>query len=265
MWEFIKYKTRKHGGTEISSPGIIFSVPLCLRVKSKRLPQSLLLSLLILLTSAYKLHSQNTYTEDSLRFAQLFNQNAQLFYQTYADSAVKGFKEMATQAREADQFFWEARAYQGVGLSLNILGLPSEAMKYTFLALEYYEKQQLKRYLGQVYDNIGQIYFNLDDFPKAIEYFQKSLEIALEKESWYEIAASYNNLSQVYQKQSDLPGAKSALLKVESALKKSADTTSYGILYNNLAEVYVEEGKYDSAQHYLNLAYEFIIQKQQTG
>ena len=265
MWEFIKYKTRKHGGTEIYSPGIIFSVPLCLRVKSKRLPQSLLLSLLILFTSTYKLHSQNTYTEDSLHFAQVFNQNAQLFYQTQLDSAIKGFKEMATQAREADQFFWEARAYQGVGLSLNSLGLPSEAMKFTFLALEYYEKQQLKRYLGQVYDNIGQIYFNLDDFPKAIEYFQKSLEVALEKESWYEIAASYNNLSQVYQKQSDLPGAKSALLKVESALKKSADTTSYGILYNNLAEVYVEEGKYDSAQHYLNLAYEFIIQKQQTG
>ena len=220
---------------------------------------------LFLCTIPPKLHSQDTYTEDSIHFAQIFRQNAQLYYQTYVDSAIKGFREMAWQARESNQFFWEARAYQGMGLSFSRLELHAEAMKYIFKALQYYEANNMEIYLGKVYDNVGEIYFRLGEYSTSLEYYEKSLEIALAQEVWFDIAASYNNISQVYEKMEDISRTKSNLLKVESALKKARDTTSYGILYTNLSEVYVDDKKYDSAWYYLNLTNRFLATYQIGG
>ncbi|MCB0847858.1 MAG: tetratricopeptide repeat protein, partial [Bacteroidetes bacterium] len=145
------------------------------------------------------LFSQTQFQKDSLRFREQFNEIAQIFYQAKYDSAKNAFQAMAIEAEAADQPFWEARAYQGLGLALDGIGRYNEAMNYTFKALEYYEANQLEKYLGQAYDNIGALYFNLNQHDKSIEYHRKSVQIGEKREDWYGIAASYNNLAVVYE------------------------------------------------------------------
>ncbi|MEZ4849023.1 MAG: ATP-binding protein [Bacteroidia bacterium] len=233
--------------------------------KASRLPSNGLAFCFLFLIFPISLFSQTQFQKDSLRFREQFNQIAQIFYQAKYDSAKNAFQAMAIEAETAGQLFWEARAYQGLGLALDGIGRYNEAMTYTFKALEYYEANQLEKYLGQAYDNIGALYFNLQQHDKSIEYHLKSVQIGEKREEWYSIAASYNNLAVVYESLDSIQLAKSMMFKVMEALKKSTDTTSYSILYNNLAGLYVDEKNYDSAEYYLQKSYQLVREKQQTG
>ncbi|MBM4464280.1 MAG: tetratricopeptide repeat protein [Chloroflexi bacterium] len=54
---------------------------------------------------------------------------------------------------------------------------------------------------ARIYNNLGSIYLNWNDYPRATEHFEKSLAIRIENEDTHGIAVLYNNLGVVYERQ----------------------------------------------------------------
>ena len=101
------------------------------------------------------------------------------------------------------------------------------------------------------YNDLGNIYFHLGQYNKALPLYQQAL-IIREKilgKNHLSTSTSYNNLAELYKKmgeyQKALPFSKKALTILEEQLGESHSSTATN--YNNLAELYKIIGEYRNA------------------
>jgi len=112
-------------------------------------------------------------------------------------------------------------------------------------AIEYYQKViQIKPNNPDVYSNLGVSYSALGQYQQAIEYYQKAIQI----NSNY--VNAYNNLSVVY---CTLGQFQQAIEYGQKALHLDPD---YALAYNNLGNAYNELGQYQQAIEYIKKAIE---------
>ena len=104
------------------------------------------------------------------------------------------------------------------------------------------------------YNNIGSVYDSLGEYVKALEYYEKSLDISLEiyGESHSDVAISYNNIGGVYNSLGEYVKAlecheKSLDIKLEVYGESHPDVA---ISYNNIGLVYASLGEYAKALEY---------------
>ncbi len=107
--------------------------------------------------------------------------------------------------------------------------------------------QSLRFAMGINFNNLGSIYNSQGDYLKAIELYQKSLEISRELKDTKNEAINLNNLSAIYSNQGNyslaLPLAEQAVaLSIEQK-----NPTGEMIYRSNLAHVYVSFGNYPKA------------------
>jgi tetratricopeptide (TPR) repeat protein len=117
------------------------------------------------------------------------------------------------------------------------------------------------------YNNIGNVYDDLGDYDKALEYHNKALEIrkSVLGENHPDTASSYDNIGIVYRNLGDYDKALEYHFKALEIYKdilgeKHRDTA---MSYNNIGAVYYNLGDYDKALEYYNKALE--IQKDVLG
>jgi tetratricopeptide (TPR) repeat protein len=116
-----------------------------------------------------------------------------------------------------------------LAFTYNEIALTHRAKGDNRLALEYFLKSlhiderifKLSKYhpkLATAYNNIGEIYIQLNDFENALKYLQYALDIHLKGtvSTHTDLAAIYHNLGHVYQKEGEL---KKALEMHEKALE----------------------------------------------
>ena len=114
---------------------------------------------------------------------------------------------------------------------------------------------------GMTYNNLGLVYRDMGDLPKALEYLEyneKALTISeakLEKKD-PDTATTYNNLALVYHDMGDLPRAleycEKALAIREKVLEK--ENPDLATTYNNLGRVYQDMGDLPKALKYYKKA-----------
>ncbi len=104
------------------------------------------------------------------------------------------------------------------------------------------------------YNNLGSIYWQQDNYKKALEYDTKALKIRKEVlgEEHPDTAESYNNIGSVCHKQYKFDEAlkyhqKALKIREEILGKEHPDTATS---YSNIGEVYCEKGEYDEALEY---------------
>jgi len=104
-----------------------------------------------------------------------------------------------------------------------------------------------KKYLSSLADalnNIGYIYMNQGDIPKALEFYHKSLKIEEELGNKKGIATSLNNIGAIYNSQGDIPKAleyyhKSLKIREEIGYKQGMATSlnNIGYIHNNQGDI----------------------------
>ena len=104
------------------------------------------------------------------------------------------------------------------------------------------------------YNNIGDVYSDQGNYPKALEYSLKALVIR-EKELGFDhldTAVSYNNIGAVYSDQGDYPKALEYYFKALSVREKvlGLDHPNTAGSYNNIGAVYSDQGDYPKALEY---------------
>ncbi|MBN2879884.1 MAG: tetratricopeptide repeat protein [Clostridia bacterium] len=113
-----------------------------------------------------------------------------------------------------------------------------------------------------LYSTMANIYRDISEYQKAIDYNNRSLEINIKLygEEHENVGAVYNNIAGVYKDMGDYPKAldyyKLALSIKEKVLGKDhPDTAS---TYNNIALLYADMGEYQKALDYYKLALSIV-------
>lgn len=91
--------------------------------------------------------------------------------ETYADSALVQFQSLQDQPEKE---LWEARALAMQAVFYGINGNSEKEQEIYLKLIPVYMKFKDETALKNVYLNLGNIYFNKDQYPKALEYFLKS-------------------------------------------------------------------------------------------
>ena len=110
------------------------------------------------------------------------------------------------------------------------------------------------------YNNIGSVYWNQGNYPKALDYYFKALEIR-EKvlgTDHPDTATTYNNIGAVYDAQGDYPKALEYYYKALEVREKKlgTDHPDTATTYNNIGGVYYAQGDYPKALEYYYKALE---------
>lgn len=111
------------------------------------------------------------------------------------------------------------------------------------------EQGELLPEIVTIYNNLGIVYRELNDKPKAIDYYNRGIIIAqnldIEDES---VAMLYNNLGNVYNDIGDYPEAYNALQKALDLRKKNKNIAGMAASYRNLGNYYQSLQDFDQAK-----------------
>lgn len=136
-------------------------------------------------------------------------------------------------------------------------GVQDSALVWSLKAFDFIEDMRASgRYAEDKIDDeysrccggIGNVYCEMGDYEKSIEYYLKALEI-FEKHNWIESKTIlYGNLGYLYEETGDFKEAGRCLLKCMENAKESGDSAMVAFGHSQLGEYYIETGKYKKAQ-----------------
>jgi signal transduction histidine kinase len=138
-----------------------------------------------------------------------------------------------------------------IGRNFNQLKQYDSALYYIEHALVLENKNPRPGYtLSYIYNNLADVYYNLEDYPKSQEYYSRSLALPEGKKSPYGITFTLNGLARIYQQSGDLDKAiaislQSIRISEHNTYRDKAKET-YGILY----KVYEQKKDFKNALHY---------------
>ncbi len=170
----------------------------------------------------------------------------------YLDTLIKRSRRLNDKHMEAVTLMTLGNFYLGTGNSFNSI----EAHRKSLALFE-----ELKNMSGMcnIYLNMGNTYFYMEDLDKAEEYYKKSI-VYFDKTpnktstSDMKIANIYNNLGSVYCSKRDFTYGKSYFdLALKNYIKKH-DSISIAYIYNNFGSIFSEKKQWDSAFYYYKLA-----------
>jgi adenylate cyclase len=98
--------------------------------------------------------------------------------------------------------------------------------------------------LGRVLDYLGSAYFELSDYPRAIECAQKQLEVARERGDGAGISAACDNLGRVYWHMGDDAEALQCLHEALAVADESGDRRAAIHARNDIAGLYAQRGDF---------------------
>lgn len=166
---------------------------------------------------------------------------------------------------------WETRAAHGddyyavdAAHMMQIIEPPEKQLEWAEKAMEHAEKseqERAKKWLGSLYNNTGWTYFELEQYDRALELFEKSLEWHENKNDEYGTFVAKWTVARVYRQ----VGRNDEAYTIQKALEKEIDEKGMdpdGFVYEELGELLLLMGKTADARPYFQRAYEVLSQNQ---
>ena len=206
----------------------------------------------------FLLDKLNTARHDSDRMV-VYYSLSRYYWDKDADSALLMGEKSLEMAVKIHNEVGTALAYLTQGVAYGAKGRFPQALKCHLEALRISEKLGMEGLSGNNYTNIGIVYSDMKDYPKAIEYFHKSLDISRRDKIdtlHYGIAAGYINLGDVFLKANQFD---SAILYNKMALPialGAKDSDYLGTILMNIGENYAKKKAPDSVIRYARKALE---------
>lgn len=152
--------------------------------------------------------------------------------------------------------------YIPLGASHEELGMWNRAMDFYMKALSISEDYNYETYKAMIYNNIGAIYYNREEFEKAEEYVLKALEINKKTGNKKELFNNYNNLGGIYVQRKEQDKALDYALQAIQLLDNENDAYLYYFMQTNIASLYLSKKDNILAISYLKNA---MVHQQQFG
>jgi tetratricopeptide (TPR) repeat protein len=141
--------------------------------------------------------------------------------------------------------------FNTLGLINNIKGNYPVALNYFYKAIEIAEKTGDWGTLARCNGNIAMIFQNQNNANKAIPYYKKAINIYLEKKDTFGIGMVKLNLGPCYLILKDTLNAISTYKEAEILAEKINHIPLLTVVYGNLGAVYADQKKLKEAEFYL--------------
>jgi len=148
-----------------------------------------------------------------------------------------------------------AASYNNMGFISDQHGDIPKALEYYNKALEIQERINDKMGIAYSLNNIGYVYNNLNDVPQALEYFHKSLKIQEEISDKYGLAVSYINIGTIYKDNGNLAKAIDYFEKSLKLKTEINDKEGIAISLLNIGAIHYKKGGYQEALDYFIKGY----------
>jgi class 3 adenylate cyclase len=125
-----------------------------------------------------------------------------------------------------------------------------KAFESYFKSLKIYEELNDKKAIATNSGNIGIIYSDQSDYPKALEYYFKALKINEELNDKRGIAINSGNIGNIYAYQSDYPKALDYYFKALKINEELNDKRGIAINSGNIGSIYTYQSDYPKALEY---------------
>ena len=139
-----------------------------------------------------------------------------------------------------------ARVYNNVGIVYKAQGEDFKALQYFIKCLKIQQKIE-DNTIGITMTNIGNIYLNQKNYPKAFEYYTKAEQLFGKYPNSRGLGELFNNLGLYYKKNGNLPKALENYSKALTQFDSIEDKFGVSDTYFYIGEVHYEQGKYDDA------------------
>ena len=170
------------------------------------------------------------------------------------------YKEARRIALEIGHPVRQMLASMNLGRSYTIAGKLDSALLYETEAEQITLKSEYKKYLGQVYSTLGNIYFEKNNFPLALEYYHKGIKISKEENNMSGLTNSYFFLAKYFLANKKKDSALHYSMLSLQTIKKLGVVRWYrvnlGTAYENVYLSYKLANQPDSLLKYQGLALE---------
>ena len=188
---------------------------------------------------------------DTLKAEILLQLSENLLYND-PDSAIFYGEKCLELAERANNIHYQLGALGFIGNAIMNKGDLPKALEFGFRAIDMAKDVPVRvAGIGPTYDNMGQIYYKIADYEKALYYFKKMVDMGeLDRVG---VAFGYWHLAEVYEKQNMLDSAMFCLdesFQVFSTLNHSFFPNVYHVVpgwYNVRAKIYLRQRKPDLA------------------
>ncbi|NQE04972.1 Photosystem I assembly protein Ycf3 [ANME-1 cluster archaeon GoMg1] len=153
---------------------------------------------------------------------------------------------------------WESIATRNIGIAYATKGELEKALEYFEKALELDEELGIKEGMAPDYGNIGNVYQNEGELEKALEYYEKALKLHKELGIKEGMTADYGNIGNVHGIKGELDKAMKCF---ETALKLDEELgikEGMATDYGNIGIIYFTKGELDKALEYYEKALEIF-------
>jgi tetratricopeptide (TPR) repeat protein len=147
---------------------------------------------------------------------------------------------------------------------MGIAETPDNQIEWNLKAIELAEKttdQTAKGWLGPLYNNTGWSYFDLTEYEKALELFEKGLKWRKEKNDENGIRVQTWSIGRTYRALGKIDEALKIQIGIEKEFEEKGLQNS-GYNYEELGELYLIKGEKEKAAKYFKLAYEILSKDQ---
>ncbi len=157
-------------------------------------------------------------------------------------------------AKRENKYEHIAHLLNQIGVAWLLLGKINKAKRYFENSIVYFDKSENSIEITKPINNLGLIYSEYNDnTDKAMEYFQKGLEISRKYDSMDNMVNLLNNIGEMYIRKDEYEKAKDYMEKVVEIAKDIEEESVVFLSRINMAMIYLNMGVYDRCFKYFNL------------
>ncbi|MEL6148594.1 MAG: tetratricopeptide repeat protein, partial [Chloroflexota bacterium] len=154
-----------------------------------------------------------------------------------ARQLVEQARALSVHSRNPEQ---EAKEYIVLGRNFWAKGLATQALEYYEDALKIHEN-------GWIYNKVGSGYFSKADYDRAIEFFEKGVEVSRADGKIRWEAENYNDMGAAYIYKQEPAKAREALKRALELYEKAGDLAVEVVVYTNMGAVSRQLGEYEQS------------------
>lgn len=138
----------------------------------------------------------------------------------------------------------------------------TKALKGYYECLDIAKLHNLTAVIPHLYNNLGNLYFDIEDYKDAREYFNTAHKKFIENKDEYNAAIVLTNISNIHNKYGENDEAIKGYLQIIQTFSANGNWENLVSTYHSLAEIYIGQKQFVKAQEYIDEALKLIAKNE---
>lgn len=138
----------------------------------------------------------------------------------------------------------------------------TKALNGYYECLDIAKQYNLTTVIPHLYNNLGNLYFDIEDYKDAREYFNIAHKKFIENKDDYNAAIVLTNISNIHNKYGENDEAIKGYLQIIETFSANGNWENLVSTYHSLAEIYIGQKQFVKAQEYIDEALKLIARNE---